>query len=399
MKFYRVLPLFIAAVFLMQSCQKDVINTDERELIEQPIEFISTFSYGLITDPEGQALSQVKITLGENVAYSDERGYFRIEYDRSASSGAMLKFIKDGHFDNIKLFVPQSESQAFLRVQMVPLQELETLNAVTGGRIETPEGVVMEFPDEAFSTLNQAPYSGEVTVYGHWYDPQGDRLPERMPGDLRGADLDGERVQLATYGMMAVELKGENGEELQLTEGKVASIDFPLTGQLASSAPEIIDTWSLDEESGYWVQEGTAELVDGSIYRAEVNHFSFWNCDIPYRPISLLKGTLVNEQGQSLTNYKVCVTMVETSLSAAAWTNDFGYFSGYVPGETPLLLQVKNECGDVIHTMEFTAEGNEYDLGIIEVSDLPGGLNVSGSLTCDGAIILCLYCTQAFDNY
>jgi len=120
-------------------------------------------------------------------------------------------------------------------------------------------------------------------------------LAEEMPGDLRGIDSEEALVQLATYGMVAVEIRDANGNDIQLKEGVTAKVEFPLSAELVEDASETIKTWSFDEDRAYWVEEGSATLVDNK-YVAEVSHFSFWNCDAPF-PVVHIKGRLVDKDG------------------------------------------------------------------------------------------------------
>lgn len=368
---------------MLGSCQKDEFNSDESSVKDLPIEFTESYAYGLVSDIEGNAIANAEITLGDVVVSTDERGYFKVSFQRAAASGATLIIKKTGYFKNYKTFIPTSGNKHFVRVVMTPEKEIGQIEGTNGGEVKTAEGATISFPAEAFIDGDGNSYAGTVSVLAHWYDPSAERLPESMPGDLRGSDLKEERVQLATYGMMAVELRGTDGQELQLAEDKPATINFPLPQELASTAPETIQTWSLNENSGYWIEEAAATLVNGT-YVAEVSHFSFWNCDIPFRPIGTLKGALVNPNGKPLVGYKVCVTLIENSMTAYAWTDDNGSFSGIVPAETPLRINVKNECGQVIYADEITVAGDFLDLGLITVNDSGDDLLVIGNLVCEG---------------
>lgn len=383
MRIFRYTYLLGLLVLLLGSCQKDEFSQEEQNIIDLPTEYLESHAYGLVADVAGVALANVEVTLGDQVVTTDERGYFKVGFQRAASTGATLIFNKSGYFKNYKTFLPENGNENFVRVIMTTEKEIGQVESSTGGGVETEEGASILFQSEGFVDKNGNSYSGTVTVLAHWYDPSAELLPETMPGDLRGSDTTEQRVQLATYGMMAVELRGTDGEELQLAEGKPATIDFPLPQELASSAPATIQTWSLDENSGYWVEEGMAELTNG-VYRAEVSHFSFWNCDIPFRPIGKLKGVLVNENGIPLKGYKVCVTLLENSMTAYAWTDEIGFFSGIVPAETLLRMSVKNECGAVIYSDEFTVDGDFLDLGIITVIETGDELLVNGNLICEG---------------
>jgi len=142
-------------------------------------------------------------------------------------------------------------------------------------------GAQIEFKANSIVNENGTPYDGPVNVSAHYYDPGDFEIPLTMPGDLRGISKDGLEVQLATFGMMAIEIKDDNQNLLQIAEGQTAKLVFPLEGAFESQAASQIPLWSLDEETGIWIEEGIATLESGS-YVAHVEHFSFWNCDEPF---------------------------------------------------------------------------------------------------------------------
>jgi len=146
-----------------------------------------------------------------------------------------------------------------------------------GGTIETNDGAKVTFGSNTIIDSNGNLYNGSVSVYAHWYDPTSEDLSLTMPGDLRATDALGNEVQLATFGMLAVELETPDGQPLNISEGNTAELTFPLE-ELADGAPNEIPLWYLDEESGIWKEEGQATKV-GNTYVGEVSHFSFWNCD------------------------------------------------------------------------------------------------------------------------
>lgn len=77
-----------------------------------------------------------------------------------------------------------------------------------------------------------------------------------MPGSLRGTRTDSPEVVLQSFGMVAVEITGANGEALQLANGKTASISFSIAPSLLSFAPARIPLWYFDENTGLWKEEG-----------------------------------------------------------------------------------------------------------------------------------------------
>ncbi len=58
----------------------------------------------------------------------------------------------------------------------------------------------------------------------------------------------------------------------------VATIEFLITEEQRPGAPDSLPLWHFDEEQGLWVEAGVVRK-EGLTYRAEVGHFSWWNCE------------------------------------------------------------------------------------------------------------------------
>jgi len=76
----------------------------------------------------------------------------------------------------------------------------------------------------------------------------------------------------------------QGGQPLQLATGKTAEVLIPIYTSGAQAGDEI-PLWSINEEDGTWVEEGTGTVVlcedspTGLAMKAQVGHVSWWNCD------------------------------------------------------------------------------------------------------------------------
>ena len=139
---------------------------------------------------------------------------------------------------------------------------------IPGGSLVTPDGKTFEgMVRSAVTTLNAA--------------------RRALPGDYQGIDMSGERIEMLSFGAMAVDLTTMSGEQLQLARSALADVRSPISSyQMAASAASI-PLWSYDRESGFWREEGKAERVmtsDGPFYSGKVSHFSEINMDIATDP-------------------------------------------------------------------------------------------------------------------
>lgn len=103
-----------------------------------------------------------------------------------------------------------------------------------------------------------------------------------MPGDFSATALDGNSVQLESFG--AFELTAlSGGRELQIKEGKSIQVLIPFQGEVKPGQTHAT-LWSFHEKSGKWKEEMEAPLVkrDGRYWvDARIPHLSYWNVDAP----------------------------------------------------------------------------------------------------------------------
>ncbi len=177
---------------------------------------------------------------------------------------------------------------------------------------------------------------------------------------------------LQTLGMLAVELRGTAGEDLNLAENSSAEIKIPVDPSLMAIAPSTIPLWYFDEAKGYWIEEGEATLV-GSNYIGTVKHFSFWNCDIPAEAINLCV-TVINENETAFANTRVTITS-NTFGTRGGYTNELGEVCGLVPSGETLEINVYDFaiCGsNIIYTSTIGPYNADDSITVVvqETSDI-----------------------------
>ncbi|WP_298143153.1 hypothetical protein [uncultured Acinetobacter sp.] len=147
-------------------------------------------------------------------------------------------------------------------------------------------------PANAFVRPNGEVATGKVTVEFSPWDIQGDDL-NAMPANGVAQNAQNEIVNLISAGMISVTFKNEQGETLQLAQGKTAELrmDLPV-GSIDNQGMSIgteIPMWYFDESKGLWVEDGVGYVVEsnqsatGLAVQATVEHFSTWNWDFQYQ--------------------------------------------------------------------------------------------------------------------
>ena len=374
-------------LLLAYGCKKDILGEGEITTTSPvPNVWIESTVIGLVQDEAGLPLSNVEVDhIGNNIL-TDENGFFSLPTRVTTLSGGYITFKKEGFFENSKFFIHiDAEDYSYLRVTMLDLGTPEVIDASEPTTIDVDNAQArILFQEDGFVDATGSAYSGAVSVYTKYIDPTGIDLVEIMPGDLRGIDTEEARVQLSTFGMLAAELRGVNGQELQLAAGKSAEIKMLIPEELQNSIPENVPTWSYDENIGYWIEEGTASETADGYYTAEVTHFSYWNYDAPWPTIRFC-ARLTYLNGAPVANTRVSIKIVDSGITKCDWTNQRGKVGGEIPQGQLLEIIVHDECGNVIYREEF-GPFDEDNLNInitIPDSDL-SILNVQGTLTCDG---------------
>ncbi len=373
--------LFLFSIILAVGCRKDDIGTGTiiTNIPDPEVSFNASIS-GIVIDEDNAVVAGALVQLADRSTTTDENGYYKISNVTIEEGGQLVTIVKNGYFKGYTFAETELNKKWFGKTQLITREEVANFNSANGASVEMNGGAKVEFVQDGIKKEDGSAYSGQVKVFAHWYDPSADNTGLSMPGDLRAINLEDQLQQLATYGMVAVELESESGEKLQLKDGTEATITFPLPQEL-SDAPADIPLWSFDEASGYWKEEGTATR-EGNSYVAQVSHFSFWNCDAPF-PVVPFSAQFVDESGQPLVYQRICLSVLDNGLTRSGWTNDQGVVYGKVPKDKEMLMQVKDVCGNILLEQNIGPFSTDVDLGTITVSNG----NYSNTLT--GQIVDC----------
>ena len=392
MKNIGIFSLFL--LLFLSSCRKDVNEVDVQVTTPNPIieqynpqvENITANVIGFVVDENGDPMPEATVKLNNQTFTTDAYGHFFINDATLNAKGTLVQIQKDGYFKGSRRFFPKEESTARIKIQMLKKDFNAEFSTADGGTITFGDSASVEFFPNSIRKENGDTYTGTVHVATQWLDPSSLATLDQMPGNLQGLNTQVEEVALATYGMIAVELEGDNGEHLNIKDGNTAKIIVSIPADLQANAPATIPLWSYNEEHGIWVQESNATLQDGR-YVGEVSHFSFWNCDV-YLPTAFLELTLVDDNGNPVTNVlvKLTLSLASSFVSGSGYTDQNGNVSGLIPANEELLLEVLDVCGQVLYTQNVGPFAADTDLGNITVaSSMVNSTTVTGNLIdCDG---------------
>ena len=344
--------LLVFVLFAFVSClndNDDVLNQGNTPN-PTPTNFSENFGdettgnfIGLVVDMNQNPIENVTITVGSSVATTDSNGVFIINNAQIYERFGYVKASKAGYIHGSRAIVPSSGTNTI----KIMLLEETIVGTTMSGTVETiglANGASVALEGN-YIKPDGSEYSGSVNVIMHHLDPTDDNMANQMPGMLYAEDLNGEERMLKTLGMLAVELRGSTGEDLNLAAGSTAEITVPLDPTLVSTAPNTIPLWYFDEDNGYWIEQGQANLV-GNAYVGTVSHFSFWNCDVPTENVNIcLK--VIDEEGNILGNMRVGITSPNFGTTYG-YTNDNGEVCGVIPANETLEVNIYNfeVCGN-----------------------------------------------------
>jgi len=397
--------MFLFSLITVTSCQKDDGNSGgvQQEII--PDTFSKYFGnqvsrnfIGNVIDTNKNPIEGVTITIGSETATTDSNGIFILNNANVKDRFGYIKAEKTGYIHGSRSVVPSNGTNK-VTIMLMEATVVGTVNSGSAETVAMANGSSVSL-DGNFIKEDGSEYSGSVDVIMHHLDPADNDMAAQMPGMLYAQNTDGAERMLQTLGMLAVELRGNNGEDLNLATGSTSEIKIPVDASLMGIAPTTIPLWYFDEVNGYWKEEGQATLL-GNMYVGTVSHFSFWNCDIPAEAITLCI-TATNAHNDSLNNLWVSITSA-TFGTTYGYTNENGEVCGFVPSDETLELNVYsyNFCGNTPLYTEmigpFSADSN-ISVIVPDNSDIIEETVVGNFNTCDGNAVTDGYVQLSYGN-
>jgi hypothetical protein len=315
---------------------QDIINYDFGNDVNR--DFI-----GIVVNEENEPLSAATVTIGDISTQTDINGMFVLENVLVKENFAYIKASLIGYFDGSRSILPLDGENA------VKIMLRERFSVVR----EAGEAFTLEYGQYAigfsgdFVKEDGTPYSGAVNIAFNYLSPTDENLNDLMPGMLLGQAANGEANLLETFGMLTVELTGNTNEKLQIASA--SELKFPIAEAQVASAPDTIPLWYFDEEAGYWIEDGTATKV-GNQYVGNVSHFTPWNVDIPL-PITKIDLTVLNQNNAALLGIDVYAYPDGETAPRIFTTNKDGKACGIVPSDTPITLEIRGYCNELITTL------------------------------------------------
>ncbi len=392
------LVLFVSTVVVFNSCLKeqDILQeskpiADNSQLLTPTTdeELIQTNIFGRVVNENDYSIRNADVSLktatGFKYTKTDDNGNFFFSNVLVKRKGAYLRVSESGFFNGTfnasrKISITSNDYN-YTKVKLLTKRYIGKVSSTEGGIIENESTAKLQLAPNSVRLKNGGNYTGDVQVFMSWIDPTAEDLTERMIGDLSGIDASGNAVVLGTFGMLTVELEGENYQSLQLKEGSPATLYFPVPTEIQAQAPAEIPLWSYDETLGTWIEEGSATLQDG-FYTGEVGHFSSWNVDWKGERISVSGDVFTRIEGQDYPlPYLQIYVDVEGIQQVGGFLDDSGAFEFYnFPANKVFTLSILDACGGILWQEELGpySDNTELETIVIQSPDV-NFVAISGS--------------------
>ena len=277
---------------------------------------------------DGAALEGVTVQVVSNGTQSATTSSAGVASLSVAQARLTLKFAKSGFADQFKVVnIPAGATSAVTGATLIAREAAVTLPDIAkGGSLLGKDGVKVSFPPGSLVDSSGAVVTGAVQIN---LTPVNVALEtDAFPGAFSGVATGGATSGIVSFGT-AEFLPTQNGQKLQVAPGKKVGIEIPIYSDKnkdgsSVTVGQVIPLWSLNETTGVWTQEGTGVVVanpsskTGLALRAEVAHFSWWNCDDfagPEARINLFCKVAAGRTPTDLSAGQSCTVLAQVSNS------------------------------------------------------------------------------------
>jgi len=387
------------------------VSDDDGELIasdtvsitvEVPVSTIT----GRITAVDGTELAGVTVNVlasgaSQTTVTSAANGHFSAVL--VANADYVLQFSAAGYADQVvPARSPKQDGSIFLDISMIARGAVQTFDAATDAVITGNDGASVSVAANSFVDANGAVVTGNIDVTVTPVDVSSPATLAAFPGEFSGV-LEGAVDDTAIISFGTVEFEfSQNGQPLQLGGNQTAGVLLPIyidTYQDGSpiAIGDTIPLWSLNEDTGIWVQEGTGTVVastdspTGLAMDATVSHFSWWNCDVSANTAQAIVTVFGQDTGTALIKARTTAnigwrpTTVETVSAVAVPTAPL-----YIPsnGEVCFWAEIAFDNGSNGTTSETCVNAAPSSLINIDlVSPVSGPVNIITTPAATGGML------------
>lgn len=319
----------------------------------------------------GNAITGAKITVDSKSVITDSMGNYEVEVSSNVAE-LIVKVSSNGFSSYSKPLRNSDANVIIVDAALLPVGTMSIIDPTKAQAhtIKTQDGASLEIPD-----LSDLAIVEKLTVNVTEIDVSTEEIAV-APGDFSAVDANGNNCTIVSQGMLNVEIIGETTGNYYSFEGlgKTFTITIPCTGD-PSKAPDTIAMWYYDEDSGLWIEEGTAtksEIGTTGFYQytGTVSHFTTWNMDYKVDNLTSITGTIDDPE-----IHDYFITIRTDGFFASRTFSSHTLTVVNLPPSTDFEIVVSavgfNGTQITTFTTPADASGGPLDLGVIFSNDYP----------------------------
>lgn len=342
---------------------------------------VKTTISGTVLDESNMPLAGAQVSIaGQSNIVTNASGTFIFSEINVPKGRFVVNVSKTGYFNGSVADAPKAGGTSNIRVYLMTAGVTQTVDATTGGEATLSNGSGVKLTASTITNADGSDYTGNVNVSLGYLDPTSENFANLIPGgDMQAQRSDNSSATLYSYGIIKVEMKNDQGNELKIKSGNQSEITVDIPPSMEASAPATIPLWHYDSNTGLWKEEGVA-TKQGDKYVGMVGHFSDWNCDVP-EGTATVRGLVVDCNNTPVPGINVKIGQ------ASATTGIDGRFERRVPANTAFDVQVLGGRNFGLSSTPVSvpalAEGAVRDVGTLTVQ-CP--VYVRGTIRCSTAV-------------
>jgi hypothetical protein len=245
----------------------------------------------LVSSGTSTPIAGARVSVGDTVVTTDNNGAFVLA-GVGVGGGQVVVATAEG-FSTASTHVDVLEGATSIVELCAALMVVDDIPAADEAFVVVTEaGVQIDVPPLAFVDAMGMPVVGPVQLSTTLLNTA--ESMAAAPGDMM-ADDQGTEGRLESFGMVEFQFT-HNGEHIDLAPGTPVEIRIPLSAGHGWAQGQLVGLWTFSEDDGVWLQEGDG-TIDGDEFVATVDHFSWWNADMPITSTGCVTGVLLDEGG------------------------------------------------------------------------------------------------------
>lgn len=325
---------------------------------------------GRVADPTGIPVAGVTVTLASNpavAATTNAEGFYVL---RGVPAGPefVVSYAKPTYAPAYAAVSVGNGKYSSMDVVLMPEGATSAIDASAAATVADarPNGInasVQLQPNSVVDSTGAPVANASVTVTTG--SPTDTNYLNAFPSTFEGTPTGStNKVPLTNIGLVNVALRDAAGKPLQIDPAKPATVVFPVTaGHDPGTAT--VPLWSLDKNTGRWVQDGVAtrdDSVNPPVYRGQVTHFSWWAINVYPSSSQIILVTVVEDPTVN-PPVPVCGAMVRIrgdrgAFQARGVTSTQGIAAFVAPPPGPYWVEAKNYYYEDKGVYSVTTNGN-----------------------------------------